>query len=48
VHLRLLGQSLGHNANGTSTYLYGSSRIEQSAATKQYFGVDGLGSVRQI
>ncbi len=36
-------------ADGTSTYLYGAGRIaQQSAAGKQYFLGDALGSVRQL
>ncbi len=34
--------------DGASTYLYGNGRIAQQATTKQYFGADALGSVRQI
>ncbi len=35
-------------ADGTSTYLYGAGRIAQQQANMQYFGADGLGSVRQL
>ncbi len=35
-------------ADGTNTYLYGLGRIAQQQTTMQYFGVDGLGSVRQL
>ncbi len=35
-------------ADGTNTYLYGNGRIAQQQSTMQYFGADGLGSVRQI
>ncbi len=35
-------------SDGSSTYLYGNGRIAQQQTTKQYFGADALGSVRQI
>ncbi len=35
-------------ADGTNTYLYGNARLGQYQASMQYFGADGLGSVRQI
>ncbi len=35
-------------ADGTNTYLYGNDRLAQYQAAMQYFGADGLGSVRQI
>ncbi len=35
-------------ADGSTTYLYGAGRIAQQQTTKQYFGADALGSVRQI
>ncbi len=35
-------------ADGTNTYLYGNGRVAQYQASMQYFGADGLGSVRQI
>ncbi len=35
-------------ADGTNTYLYGNARLAQYQASMQYFGADGLGSVRQI
>ncbi len=35
-------------ADGTNTYLYGAGRIAQYDTTMQYFGADGLGSVRQM
>ncbi len=35
-------------ADGTSTYLYGIGRIAQQQTNMQYFGADGLGSVRQL
>ncbi len=35
-------------ADGTNTYLYGNARIGQYQTAMQYFGADGLGSVRQI
>ncbi len=35
-------------ADGTSTYLYGAGRIAQQQTNMQYFGADGLGSVRQL
>ncbi len=35
-------------ADGTNTYLYGNERLAQYQAAMQYFGADGLGSVRQI
>ncbi len=42
-------------SDGSSTYLYGpstgsgqASRLAQQATTMQYFGADGLGSIRQI
>ncbi len=35
-------------ADGTNTYLYGAGRIAQYDTTMQYFGADGLGSVRQL
>ncbi len=35
-------------ADGTNAYLYGAGRIAQYQASMQYFGADGLGSVRQI
>ncbi len=35
-------------ADGTSTYLYGAGRIAQQQTNMQYFGADGLGSVRQM
>ncbi len=35
-------------ADGTNTYLYGNGRLAQYQAAMQYFGADGLGSVRQI
>ncbi|MGB8646733.1 MAG: RHS repeat-associated core domain-containing protein [Anaerolineae bacterium] len=35
-------------SDGTDTYLYGAGRIAQQGANVQYFGVDGLGSVRQL
>ncbi len=34
--------------DGTNTYLYGNARLAQSQASMQYFGADGLGSVRQL
>jgi RHS repeat-associated protein len=34
-------------ADGTSTYLYGNDRLAQYQTAMQYYGVDGLGSVRQ-
>jgi RHS repeat-associated protein len=35
-------------ADGTNTYLYGNDRLAQYQGSMQYFGADGLGSVRQI
>ncbi len=35
-------------ADGTSTYLYGIGRIAQQQTNMQYFGADGLSSVRQM
>ncbi len=35
-------------ADGTSTYLYGVGRIAQQQTSMQYFGADGLSSVRQL
>jgi hypothetical protein len=35
-------------ADGTNTYLYGNARLGQYQASMQYFGADGLGSVRQL
>jgi RHS repeat-associated protein len=35
-------------ADGTNTYLYGNGRLAQYQAEMQYFGADGLGSVRQL
>jgi len=35
-------------ADGTNSYLYGVGRIGQYDTAMQYFGADGLGSVRQI
>ncbi len=35
-------------ADGTSTYLYGAGSIAQQQTNMQYFGADGLGSVRQL
>ncbi len=35
-------------ADGTNTYLYGNGRLAQYQTAMQYFGADGLGSVRQI
>ena len=35
-------------SDGTSAYLYGVGRVGQYDNTMQYFGADGLGSVRQI
>ncbi len=35
-------------SDGTNTYLYGNGRLTQYQAAMQYFGADGLGSVRQI
>ncbi len=35
-------------ADGTNTYLYGAGRIAQQQVKMQYFGVHGLGSVRQM
>ncbi len=35
-------------SDGTNTYLYGNGRVAQYQASMQYFGADGLGSVRQI
>lgn len=35
-------------ADGTNNYLYGVGRIGQYDTAMQYFGADGLGSVRQI
>ena len=35
-------------ADGTNTYLYGLGRIAQQQTNMQYFGADGLGSVRQL
>ena len=34
--------------DGTSTYLYGNSRIAQAGSTTEYFLGDALGSVRQL
>ncbi len=35
-------------ADGTNTYLYGNARLAQYQTAMQYFGADGLGSVRQL
>jgi hypothetical protein len=35
-------------SDGANTYLYGNERLAQYQAGMQYFGPDGLGSVRQI
>ena len=35
-------------SDGTNTYVYGNGRIAQYQADMQYFGADGLGSVRQL
>ena len=35
-------------ADRSDTYLYGNGRIAQYQTAMQYFGADGLGSVRQI
>ncbi len=35
-------------SDGTNTYLYGNGRLAQYQAEMQYFGADGLGSVRQL
>jgi RHS repeat-associated protein len=35
-------------ADGTNTYLYGNGRLAQYQTDMQYFGADGLGSVRQL
>ncbi len=35
-------------SDGTATYLYGLGRIAQQQTNMQYFGADGLGSVRQM
>ncbi len=35
-------------ADGTNTYLYGNDRLAQYQTAMQYFGADGLGSLRQI
>jgi RHS repeat-associated protein len=35
-------------ADGTNTYLYGYGRLAQYQTAMQYFGADGLGSVRQL
>ncbi|MBI5649784.1 MAG: RHS repeat-associated core domain-containing protein [Chloroflexi bacterium] len=46
AHLvQLLTQVL---ADGSNTYLYGNGRIAQYQTAMQYFGADGLGSVRQL
>ncbi len=35
-------------SDGSATYLYGLGRIAQQQTNMQYFGADGLGSVRQL
>ncbi len=35
-------------SDGTSAYVYGNGRLAQYQAAMQYFGADGLGSVRQM
>ncbi len=35
-------------SDGTNAYLYGNGRLAQYQAEMQYFGADGLGSVRQL
>ncbi len=35
-------------SDGSATYLYGNGRIAQQQTSMQYFGADGLGSVRQM